>query len=297
MALTVTRSQVLGWWWTDKKILNTQSANAAPEASTSSEVITTVRAQILNLKGKFVSADGLSVNYAAMSISEALLAYENTLGLLHRVDLSPASESERKSFFINTYNSLVIHALAHSNMSEYGVLSKWDSMKFYATYSYIIGNQAYCINDIENGILRCNKQSPVPCTSPPFTKGDARLALVVGCDPRIHFALNCGAKSCPPIAVYSSDHDTLEKELTMATEQFLDATVKVEVASRVVRLSKIFEWYRIDFGNTDQEVLQWIRDHSSAHLQGQLDRLCTTGVESGRPTTIKYDPYDWSHNT
>ena len=40
----------------------------------------------------------------------------------------------------------------------------------------------------------------------PFGEGDPRLSLALErAEPRIHFALNCGAKSCPPIKTYSAD--------------------------------------------------------------------------------------------
>ena len=35
-------------------------------------------------------------------------------------------------------------------------------------------------------------------------KIDVFLIAVLQVDPRIHFALNCGAKSCPPIKTFSS---------------------------------------------------------------------------------------------
>lgn len=51
-------------------------------------------------------------------------------------------------------------------------------------------------------------------------------------DPRIHFALVCGAKSCPPIKLYSSD--TLQEALTGAAEAFCASEVIVDVAAKKV---------------------------------------------------------------
>ena len=78
----------------------------------------------------------------------------------------------------------------------------------YSTASYNIGGLVYSLNDIENGLLRGNRVSAVPLTSVPFPdQNDPRKNLMLNCDPRIHFALNCGAVSCPPIAVYSCDSE------------------------------------------------------------------------------------------
>ena len=58
-------------------------------------------------------------------------------------------------------------------------------------------------------------------------------------DARIHFALVCGAKSCPPIKLYTPD--TLEEGLAAAGEVFCASEVQVDVARRTVTLSKIFK--------------------------------------------------------
>lgn len=47
-------------------------------------------------------------------------------------------------------------------------------LKLYATASYMIGNMPFSLNDIENGLLRSNKQSAVPMTSAPFKIIDPR---------------------------------------------------------------------------------------------------------------------------
>ncbi len=59
-------------------------------------------------------------------------------------------------------------------------------------------------------------------------------------DARIHFALVCGAKSCPPIKLYSAE--TLEEGLTGAAEAFCQGEVQVDEAAREVAMSKIFKW-------------------------------------------------------
>jgi hypothetical protein len=76
------------------------------------------------------------------------------------------------------------------------------------------------------------------------------------CDPRIHFALNCGARSCPQIAIYSSTN--LEKALNMATTSYCNAEVDILLENAEVRLSKLFLWYKNDFGRSETEVLRLI---------------------------------------
>lgn len=57
--------------------------------------------------------------------------------------------------------------------------------------------------------------SPVPYTLP------VRVQVVTPLDPRIHFALVCGAKSCPPIKVYTAD--ALEEGLEAAAAAFCES--------------------------------------------------------------------------
>lgn len=294
------KSQVLGWWWTTKVILNpvnpVQNCEVITDIPTvcNQDIVEKVRTEVLNLKGKYISEDGLSVNYKDIGKSEDLVQYELTLPLLHKVNLEVSSEVERTAFFVNIYNAIVTHAVARCKLTPKTALAQLERLKFYATYSYIIGEYPYCLNDIENGILRGNRPSPVPFTSVPFRAGDARSAFCVKCDPRIHFALNCGAKSCPPIAVYSSEPSVFESQLVMATELFLDDNVSIEPASQytVIRLSKIFDWYKMDFGATDTVVIEWIRDHASATLRAALDPI----LSLKNPLKVVYSTYDWNLN-
>ena len=90
----------------------------------------------------------------------------------------------------------------------------------------MIGGFLYSLNDIENGILRSNRQSMGTLYRKPFKAGDPRLKISLAhVDPRIHFALNCGAKSCPPIKTFSGDQ--VQDQLQVATSSFLEVSISV----------------------------------------------------------------------
>ena len=75
--------------------------------------------------------------------------------------------------------------------------------QFFNTISYIIGGHSYSLNDIENGILRANRKA-IGALKKPFGKNDPRLAVALSePEPKVHFGLVCGAKSCPPIKTYT----------------------------------------------------------------------------------------------
>ena len=93
--------------------------------------------------------------------------------------------------------------------------------RFFSTVSYKLGGLVYSLNDIENGILRSNRSSMATLYRKPFSATDPKLAIALKTvDPRIHFALNCGAKSCPPIKTFSGAE--VEEQLEVATAAFLE---------------------------------------------------------------------------
>ena len=73
-----------------------------------------------------------------------------------------------------------------------------------------------------------------------FLAGDPRLSLTVPLDPRVHFALVCGAKSCPPIRIFKTRN--LERGLVAAARNFCDQEVAVDQVGRIT-MSKIFDWF------------------------------------------------------
>lgn len=82
-----------------------------------------------------------------------------------------------------------------------------DACSLLQSASYIIAGQALSLDEIENGLLRGNRKPPMSLW-PVFMPWDRRRSGALNTkdvDPRIHFALNCGAKSCPLVRVYSAD--------------------------------------------------------------------------------------------
>jgi Protein of unknown function, DUF547 len=120
--------------------------------------------------------------------------------------------AERVAFFINIYNALIIHGTCAFG-SPASLLKR---LTFFGDVKYRIGADTYSADDIEHGVLRGNAASPAslgsllnigPLKKPQFRDRDLRRAQCVEpIDPRIHFALVCGAKSCPPIKLYTPDN-------------------------------------------------------------------------------------------
>lgn len=195
---------------------------------------------------------------ALAALSPQLLAKE-----LHSDDL-------RKAFWINCYNVAVQNALK-AHPEKYA-----NKMAFYNKKTIVIAGKWLSPNDMEHGILRRSKWlyglGFVPSLFPsPFEK-QMRVAHL---DVRIHFALNCGARSCPPIVVYNPIE--VQRQLNDVTAAFLHDNTLVENGKLL--LSKLFLWYRGDFGS-NRAVLDLLKNHNAMPQEPFH--------------TIGYDNYDWT---
>lgn len=106
-------------------------------------------------------------------------------------------------------------------------------------------------------------------------------------DPRIHFALNCGANSCPPIRAYSAEK--IESQLELAAQAFVNGTVVVDKAASRVTMSKLLNWYARDFGQSARDVLEFI----VARLKGDSRADLESMLAGGKTPRVAYSKYDW----
>ncbi|XP_054471872.1 uncharacterized protein zgc:152951 isoform X2 [Anoplopoma fimbria] len=261
----------------------------AGERDGAAELSLLVRELILKLFSDHLSADGKSVDYKGMSGNPAFERYCELAIQLQRVELLSLSREEKLAFFINIYNALVIHGYlrlgAPTNM--------WQRYRFFNYVSYLIGGEVFTLQDIENGVLRGNRKGVAQLLRP-FSKTDPRLQVALpDAEPLIHFALNCGAKGCPPIKTYTPQD--IDSQLRIAAEAFLenDDACLVDSGKREVRLSQIFKWYKADFGGTDEKLLNWVVEH----MGDSPKKTSLQGVLSAGKTKVSFLPYDWSSNS
>lgn len=200
---------------------------------------------------KHVDANG-NVDYEGFkSDKTALDAYLKSLAQNHPAD--SWSRTEKMAFWINAYNAFTIDLLA-DNYPVSSIL-KLDDGKTWDVKRIVLGGKKYSLNQIENEILR-----------PQF--GDAR----------IHFAINCAAKSCPPLLNRAYTAENLDKMLDQRTRQFINNVAFNRISAGEAVVSKIFEWYAADFGD----------------LRSFLNRYAKVQLKPG--AAIRYQPYDWDLN-
>lgn len=149
-------------------------------------------------------------------------------------------DTHKKAFWINCYNAF-FQVLRKSK--------KLDKPQIYREQHITIANKSLSLDDIEHGILRqLRYKSLVDYTYDPTVLEHIKNWAVRSIDYRIHFALNCGAVSCPPIAFYTLDK--LETQLEMATDAFLTTDTVIDHSKKEVHATSLFDWFSIDFGGT-----------------------------------------------
>ncbi|MGB1277711.1 MAG: DUF547 domain-containing protein, partial [Nannocystaceae bacterium] len=192
----------------------------------------------------------------------------------------------RLAFWINLYNVLSIHGVLAMGIRR----SVMEVPSFFSKVAYRVGAHTFTLDEIETGVLRLN--APHPVTGKPlFATDDPRCQLSpTTLDPRLHTALVCTAKSCPPIAFYEgANDDTLTAQLDLAAANFVNTTTVVDEKARQIRLHLVLHWYAADFGG-QAGVLDFVETHADPELR--------TAVQAAREANyeLAFARYDWSLN-
>lgn len=200
----------------------------------------------------------------AIKTEQPYEVYRDTLAQIDLDKLKNTLNSPEKklAFWINTYNSLV-QAKIRDNPAAFA-----DQENFFKTADQKIGGKLFSLDDIETGIMRKKKRKQ--------NKAFFKSFRVDTVDPRIHFTLNCGATSCPPVAFYSPER--LEEELSAAEKSFVSQTSTYDAASNTATISELFSWFAEDFGGNSGVV---------ALLQS------LSIVPAGSSPALAYSAYDW----
>lgn len=173
----------------------------------------------------------------AIKTEQPYQAYRDTLKRidLEKLEADLVSPEQKLAFWINTYNSMV-QAKIRDDVKQFD-----DRDNFFKSEDQTVGGIKLSLDQIENGILRRQEMSS--------NKDFIASFKVDKVDPRIHFTLNCGATSCPPVAYYSVDR--LDSDLASAEESFVSQTSTYNSDKNELEISELFDWFEEDFGGKD----------------------------------------------
>jgi hypothetical protein len=228
-------------------------------------------------------------NYKEAKEDPNFFEFEDAVCELQGLDLSKMEDSTKLAFCINVYNLMIKHAFVKVGVP----ISFLARGVFFGGVKYNIGGHLFSFSELENGIIRANAKAPFSI-SKPFSKRDPRAKLAFAkTDPRIHFALNCGAKSCPSVKNVSAQ--ALDEELRIVAQAFCEQETSVEVdeKSMELHLSMILNWYRKDFANSESKLAAKVVTFLRGEKKAALERMLK---DDTRSITIKWLTYDWSTN-
>jgi len=267
--------------------LNTGTPQAVPV-----DFMAALEQQFRAVRRMAFTPDG-RVDYRALRDSSAYADYRDLVPGLAVFDPSQLTATAQAAFWINLYNMLTVDIVVQA-----GLTNIVDVPHAFWEPGYIVGGHFYSLHDVEQGILRANAGYP-GLPGPQFRVGDPRAALALPTlDPRIHFALVCAAVSCPPIALYDADH--LDAQLDLAARNFVNSPeVQINLDRQTAHLSKIFQWYALDFGagflvsagyGHPAPILRWIAPHLT-----DADAQQTLAANANR-FRVRFNDYDWRLN-
>ncbi len=199
---------------------------------------------------KYVSSNG-SVDYKSM-LQDKMLLNDYISSLAGPFDMKSWSPNEKLAFWINTYNAFTIKLI----VDNYPVRSIRD----------LFGGQPW-------------SQSLVFANNTHYTLDEVQKKIIMRQfgDPRIHFAINCAAKSCPPLANKAYTKDNVNTLLETQTKSFINSNYN-NIDNKKATLSKIFEWYASDF----EDIIYFVNKYSTNKVNDK--------------TKINFSEYDWSLN-
>ena len=202
------------------------------------------------------------VDYAGFKTEEVKL--DRYLKILENVDPGILSRNEQFAFYINAYNAWTIKLILSgypgvTSIKDLGSLLKSPWKKKIVR----IDGKVITLDHVEHEILR------------PRYK-----------DPRVHFAINCAAKSCPPLRPEPFNGNILERQLDDSTRSFINNPQSYRLDDSELYVSRIFKWFSEDF---NEDIFGFFLKYATGNLKKELK-------SKSERTVVQYLEYDWSLN-
>ena len=177
------------------------------------------------------------------------------------------------AFWLNLYNAGT-QLLLERRSELYD--SRLRFFRFFGAEALVVAGRGLSLDAIEQGILRGGRSKYGLGYAPRLPRRFERRYRLA-CDPRIHFACNCGAASCPAIRSY--ERDRIDEQLDAASETYLDGTVEYDAEGGVARIPRVFLWYRGDFGGR-RGIGAFLREYGA--------------IPADANPRFRYQSWDWS---
>ncbi|MGH7547604.1 MAG: DUF547 domain-containing protein [Gemmatimonadales bacterium] len=221
---------------------------------------------------------GGRVDYAALKTDSARLrSYLDQLAVADSAGVTAADQNTRLAFWINAYNACMLKQVIQHYPIERAPFDRLigstsaragfvrDISGVFKRKHCRVAGALRSQDDVEHGILR--------------HMGDAR----------IHFAINCAARSCPELAAEAYVPERVDKQLDAAVRHLVETDTQFRIVMGeypVLQVNKILDWYSKDFGGSDgvkRFFARYLPPGAAAYIQRPDVRL-------------RFFDYDWTLN-
>lgn len=205
------------------------------------------------LLSKYVEKGNVDYSSLKSNFTEIDQLYKS----LKDIKINGASDNEKKAFYINAYNIIVIHQIT----KHFPLKSALDRSGFFDKVKHEVAGESLTLDQIEKGKV-----------------------ILTYRDPRVHFAFSCAAVGCPELGSFAYFPNKLEEQLEQRTKNALNNPefIKVDNKNKTVGLSMIFKWYDKEFKDESGSVLAYINKYRTNKIPANY--------------TIDFYPYDWALN-
>ena len=200
------------------------------------------------------------VNY--LGLEKEFEKLEKILEAYKKLTNPGISDDAKLAAYINLYNAGMIYNLlkyAHQKKISIGStafldlkinsLDISDDIWSNENYKLPFGNTRITLNNIEHGLIR-NARGRGGKFPPELDK-----FVVSKLDPRIHTAVNCAARSCPPIREKAYRYKSVQKLLQENMESFVNSSSHfIKVSPSKLKSNKIVFWYYGDFDESAKKM-------------------------------------------
>jgi len=191
---------------------------------------------------------------------------EGYIEQLASVPISRYNRAEQLAYWINLHNALLVRlVLDHypiGSVRNLGAGSPWSGAPWTLPQLEVEGTPI-SLSDIEHRILR------------PIWR-----------DPRVLYALSCGALGCPSLQPEPFRADRLERQLNQAAMAYVNDPHCIRLDDRTLEVSSLFRWYQEDFGGSERAVINHLMAYAEPQLAMRLQKF----------ERITGDAFDWRLN-
>ena len=184
------------------------------------------------------------------------------------VAINKFNRNEQLAYWLNLYNALTVYTVAHyypiSSIQEIDISPGLFSIGPWGANLLSIEGTALSLDEIYNRIIR-----------------------PIWNDPRTHYAANNATIGAANLSKQAFQGTTINEQLNKAAFEYINSARGVQIIEKKLIVSKIYDWFRDDFGGSDSDVILHLSQFAKEPLRKQLQQM----------STIDSYSYNWHLNS